>query len=82
MHFQLKQIVQLVAELTEEKQADLNRLIAFVTDRKGHDQRYAIDCSKIKKELGWKPHHSFEAGLKETVEWFIPKMIQKTEIWQ
>lgn len=48
-------------------------LITFVTDRAGHDFRYAIDCSKIKTELGWKPSVSFEEGLKSTVQWFLNK---------
>ena len=47
------------------------RLIKFVTDRPGHDQRYAIDASKIQRELGWKPAESFESGLKKTVEWYL-----------
>lgn len=44
--------------------------IKFVEDRKGHDFRYAIDYSKIQKELGWEPSYNFENGLKETVEWY------------
>ncbi|MFT4303212.1 MAG: dTDP-glucose 4,6-dehydratase [Candidatus Woesearchaeota archaeon] len=51
-------------------------LIEYVEDRKGHDFRYAIDFSKIKKELGWSPKHSFKQGLKETVQWYI-----KNENW-
>ena len=47
------------------------RLIQFVTDRPGHDARYAIDASKIRHELGWRPRHSFDQGLRETVCWFI-----------
>ena len=46
-------------------------LIKFVKDRPGHDKRYAIDCSKIKNELGWKPAYNFEEGLKETIQWYI-----------
>ena len=45
-------------------------LISFVEDRKGHDFRYAIDSSKIRKELGWEPKVQLEEGLKETVRWF------------
>jgi dTDP-glucose 4,6-dehydratase len=45
--------------------------IEFVTDRPGHDRRYAIDCSKIQSELGWRPAESFETGLAKTVDWFI-----------
>jgi len=47
------------------------RLIKFVTDRPGHDARYAIDATKIKTELGWRPRHSFDSGLKDTVRWFL-----------
>jgi dTDP-glucose 4,6-dehydratase len=45
-------------------------LIQFVKDRPGHDRRYAIDCSKAKKELGWRPSYEFKRGLIETVEWY------------
>ncbi len=40
-------------------------------DRPGHDRRYAIDCAKIEKELGWRPQIPFERGLRETVEWYL-----------
>ena len=46
-------------------------LITFVTDRPGHDRRYAIDASKIRRELGWKPQHGFDEGMKRTVEWYL-----------
>ena len=46
-------------------------LIEFVTDRPGHDMRYAIDASKIEKELGWKPIETFETGLRKTVQWYL-----------
>ena len=46
-------------------------LISFVTDRPGHDQRYAIDASKIKTELGWQPEETFETGLGKTVDWYL-----------
>jgi dTDP-glucose 4,6-dehydratase len=45
--------------------------ITYVTDRPGHDVRYAMDISKIRSELGWNPSHTFEAGLKETIRWFL-----------
>ena len=45
-------------------------LIEFVTDRLGHDRRYAIDSSKIQKELGWAPEVTFEAGIKKTIDWY------------
>ncbi|PKF61714.1 dTDP-glucose 4,6-dehydratase [Psychromonas sp. psych-6C06] len=48
-----------------------NELIAFVTDRPGHDARYAIDASKIERELGWVPIESFETGIRKTVEWYL-----------
>ena len=48
-----------------------NQLKTFVTDRPGHDHRYAIDFSKIKNELGWRPSYSFEEGMEQTVEWYL-----------
>ncbi len=47
------------------------RLISFVKDRPGHDRRYAIDCSRIQRELGWKPRESFATGLEKTVAWYL-----------
>lgn len=47
------------------------KLITFVKDRPGHDTRYAIDASKIERELGWKPQETFESGLKKTVRWYL-----------
>ncbi|KIO49438.1 dTDP-glucose 4,6-dehydratase [Nitrosospira sp. NpAV] len=46
-------------------------LIAFVTDRPGHDRRYAIDAGKIERELGWKPVETFETGIRKTVQWYL-----------
>ena len=46
-------------------------LISFVTDRPGHDQRYAIDAGKIKRELGWEPQETFESGLAKTIDWYL-----------
>ena len=46
-------------------------LIKYVTDRPGHDFRYAIDCSKAERELGWKPEYEFETGLRETIDWYL-----------
>ncbi len=48
-----------------------DKLISFVKDRPGHDQRYAIDASKIKNELGWEPQESFDSGLEKTVRWYL-----------
>lgn len=46
-------------------------LITYVTDRPGHDRRYGIDPTKIMNELGWKPKHNFETGIKETIQWYL-----------
>lgn len=46
-------------------------LITFVQDRAGHDIRYAIDASKIERELGWRPQETFESGLRKTVIWYL-----------
>ncbi len=46
-------------------------LIEFVTDRAGHDRRYAIDASKISSELGYRPQHSFESGVEVTIDWYL-----------
>ena len=51
--------------------APRRRLIAFVTDRPGHDHRYAIDATKIERALGWKPVETFESGLKKTIQWYL-----------
>jgi dTDP-glucose 4,6-dehydratase len=53
-------------------------LVTFVKDRPGHDRRYAIDSSKIQRELGWKPRHSFDEGLRLTVRWYL----EHREWWQ
>jgi dTDP-glucose 4,6-dehydratase len=47
------------------------KLITFVKDRPGHDRRYAIDASKLTRELGWKPAEQFESGLRKTVRWYL-----------
>ena len=64
-------ICDLVDELAPERGGDSRRLITFVKDRPGHDRRYAIDASKIQKELGWVPAHKFEQGIRETVRWYL-----------
>ncbi len=70
-------VVTSIADLVDEMADPLpsgqprRELIAFVDDRPGHDFRYAMDTSKIERELGWRPSRSFEAGLKETVAWYI-----------
>jgi dTDP-glucose 4,6-dehydratase len=47
------------------------KLITFVKDRAGHDLRYAIDSSKLQRELGWKPSLQFEEGLEKTIDWYL-----------
>jgi dTDP-glucose 4,6-dehydratase len=64
-------ICDLIDELAPRLGGDSRKLIRFVKDRPGHDRRYAIDASKIEGELGWKPVHSFERGLRETVRWYL-----------
>jgi len=69
-------IVNLTCDLMDQKLGFENSrsLITYVTDRPGHDMRYAIDASKIKKELGWEPHHTFETGIDETIDWYLDNM--------
>ena len=67
-------ICELLEELVPHKPEGVNRyrdLITFVKDRPGHDVRYAIDASKIGRELGWKPQESFESGIRKTVLWYL-----------
>ena len=52
-------------------QGESRKLITFVTDRAGHDLRYAIDSSKLQSELGWTPSLTFEEGLEKTVDWYL-----------
>jgi len=69
-------VVRAICALLDELAPDSaggsrERLISWVSDRPGHDQRYAIDASKIERELGWKPKETFESGLRKTVEWYL-----------
>lgn len=65
-------ICKILDELTPNKPyAAHSSLITFVKDRPGHDRRYAIDASKIKKELGWKPQYTFEKAIKKTIMWYL-----------
>ncbi len=65
------EIVQSIAKLVAARTGQPEAPVQFVPDRPGHDFRYAIDASKIKEELGWTPKHTFEEGLKETVDWYL-----------
>jgi dTDP-glucose 4,6-dehydratase len=64
-------LIEIVAEETDKKVVDLRALIAYVKDRPGHDLRYAIDCSKLKSELGWKQSVGLDEGLRKTVRWYL-----------
>ena len=55
------------------KEESYKKLISFVSDRPGHDFRYAIDASKIENELGWKANENFESGIKKTINWYLDK---------
>ena len=67
-------ICAILDEVIENKPAGISQfsqLITYVTDRPGHDLRYAIDASKIKNELGWVPEETFESGIRKTVNWYL-----------
>ncbi len=64
-------ICDLMDSLAPELGGNSRHLITFVKDRPGHDRRYAIDASKVKKELGWVPAHTFETGIRETIQWYL-----------
>ncbi len=68
-------LIKLMCKLMDEKldraEGESEKLITYIKDRPGHDRRYAIDASKIYKELGWKPTVTFEEGLSETIDWYL-----------
>jgi dTDP-glucose 4,6-dehydratase len=68
-------IVELICDTIDEFVPKLGgnsrKLISFVKDRAGHDRRYAIDATKIQRELGWTPAHKFEDGIRETIRWYL-----------
>ena len=66
-----RQISPSADSLTSNPEGHSLRLITYVTDRKGHDLRYAIDSNKLKKELGWEPSLQFEEGIEKTVKWYL-----------
>ena len=66
-------IIKIFDEIKLNNSGTSNKLIEFVSDRPGHDFRYAIDFSKIKKELGWTPKTNFDKGIRETINWYISK---------
>jgi dTDP-glucose 4,6-dehydratase len=69
------QVVELICDILDKLQpsptGDRKRLISFVTDRPGHDRRYAIDASKVEREFGWTARETFESGLEKTVAWYL-----------
>lgn len=67
----VKLLCKLVDEKLKRQPGESEKLIAFVKDRPGHDRRYAIDATKINKELGWKPSVTFEEGLSQTIDWYL-----------
>ena len=73
------EVVKTICSILDELQPQVNgesyeSLITFVKDRPGHDMRYAIDASKIDKELNWTPKESFESGIRKTVKWYLDNL--------
>lgn len=67
----IKVVINTVDRLLGRKEGEDMNLITFVTDRAGHDMRYAIDSSKLQRELGWEPSLQFEEGIEKTVKWYL-----------
>ncbi|MDR0412108.1 MAG: dTDP-glucose 4,6-dehydratase [Treponema sp.] len=67
----IQTLIEIVAKAVGADADDLNRLVAFVKDRPGHDRRYAMNCTKIKRELNWERVIDFEEGLVKTVDWYL-----------
>jgi dTDP-glucose 4,6-dehydratase len=74
-------IADTVAELQGLPDGSLRDLITFVNDRPGHDFRYAIDCSKLQRECGWRPQYTFENGLRATIQWYLdhPEWVERVQ---
>jgi dTDP-glucose 4,6-dehydratase len=66
-------ICQILSALSGAPAETFSRLIRFVTDRPGHDWRYAIDVTRIQDELGWHPTETFDTGMRKTVAWYVTK---------
>jgi dTDP-glucose 4,6-dehydratase len=71
----LERLIEIVSAETQKTIAEIRPSIVYVKDRPGHDRRYAIDCSKIKKELGWTQSLTFEEGLRKTVRWYLGNQV-------
>jgi dTDP-glucose 4,6-dehydratase len=67
----IRVMIKTVDRLLGRKEGESEKLITFVTDRAGHDLRYAIDSTKLKNELGWEPSLQFEEGIEKTVRWYL-----------
>jgi dTDP-glucose 4,6-dehydratase len=67
----VKTVCALLDELRPSAEGSYTRLITYVTDRPGHDRRYAIDARKIERELGWRPAETFDTGIRKTVQWYL-----------
>jgi len=68
------QIVDLICDTLDQarpRSGGYRSLKSFVPDRPGHDRRYAIDATKIRSVLGWRPKHTFETGLRATIQWYL-----------
>jgi dTDP-glucose 4,6-dehydratase len=76
----VRTICLLLDDARPRKAGRHEELIAFVKDRPGHDRRYAIDASKIARELGWRPQVNFESGLAKTVRWYLENQAWTTEV--
>jgi dTDP-glucose 4,6-dehydratase len=70
------EIVRIICSILDELRPEppfvpRDQLISYVADRPGHDRRYAIDASKIERELGWRPKETFETGIRKTIDWYL-----------
>ncbi|MCX2863590.1 dTDP-glucose 4,6-dehydratase [Paucibacter sp. PLA-PC-4] len=77
----VKTVCDLLDELRPDPAGPYARLISYVTDRPGHDRRYAIDARKIERDLGWRPAETFETGIRKTVQWYLdhPDWVQHVQ---
>ena len=77
----LHRLIEIVARVTGRDAELLRQQITFVADRPGHDARYAIDCRKLKSELGWSQRHDIESGLEATVRWYLehPEWVERVK---
>jgi dTDP-glucose 4,6-dehydratase len=64
-------VCALLDELRPDPAGPYARLVTHVTDRPGHDRRYAIDARKLERELGWRPAETFDSGIRKTVQWYL-----------